>query len=130
MKTNYVNDILDRLSIPAVVFSSLDGVCISTVYMSRVQKVLAEEQIHNQFKARKGVGNIHVSLNENSTTVCQECGSPEFTITVRTESEGIIGSNCKVHCGSIFERATVVRCKHCKEIRDTPVHKHPEVGRC
>ena len=130
MKTNYINHILEGLSIPCVAFPSIDGVGISTVYMSRVQQVLSE-QPEKQFKARKGVGNIHVSLDENVTNVCQECGSPQFWAKVTELYTAYIDTKPnKAKTTYMAERITVVHCQFCGTKKDVKVHRYPEAKIC
>jgi RNase P subunit RPR2 len=128
MRADYVRALLEEIAPgQGVVYPVIHGVNVSTVYMTQVQKFLAE-QPNGQFTVTSGNGDLNVRLNKEVKTVCHECGSPHFWVSVTEGYTAYIDPDkLKARVTFMEQRNNIVRCTVCNTIKDVKVHRYPEV---
>lgn len=131
MKAVYIQNILnDFLPGWGTANTTTNGINISTQFAEAVQKFISEQPA-GQFTAVRGCGDVNVRQNREVTTVCTECGSPEFYSRVIEDLLSYIDPcHKRAKPTKLVERKTYVICVHCGTPRPkTVVHRYPEVGR-
>ena len=127
MKSSYIQHILnDYMQGWGVVYPTMAGITIDTVYTERVQKFISE-QPEGQFTAVHEHCAIVVRLNTENKQVCQECVSPKFLTRVIEDFESMYQDN-KIHTNLLLERKVQNRCRYCGELHMARVYKYPEIA--
>ena len=127
MKTDYIRHLVDEIAPgQGVVYPVIHGINVSTVYITQVQKHLAE-QPEGQFTVTRGNGDLNVRLCTENKQVCQECGSPMFWTRVTEDFESFYHDDNKLHTKLLIERKVQNRCRYCGTLHLGRVHRYPEI---